>query len=84
MEKGWIGPTRTVENFLAVVGADRDNDGRFVVVGEAPSSFMGQGDELVIPAGCCYLAQGKPVPLAATMVSIMGEGAGRGLSVVVI
>jgi len=81
---GWIGPEAVLLNYLATVGADRDEAGAFLIAEEPVSSFMGQGDEVLIPAGTVYLVGGRPVPLAASMVAVMGSGAGRGLGVTVI
>jgi len=73
---GWIGDQAVVLNFLRTIGADRAPDGQFAVVGEPPSSFMGAGEELVIPPGCCYLMDGKPVPLAAQLRATLGDRPG--------
>jgi len=63
---GWFGLTSQVLHYLGTVGADRDEAGAFLLVGdEAPSSFMGAGVEVVIHESLCYLVGGKPVNLAA-------------------
>ena len=82
---GWIGSTRAVENYLAVVGADRDGEGNFIISGDKPPvSFMGEGSELVIDDSVVYFKDKQPVKLVANMVSTIGQGQGRGLCVVVI
>lgn len=77
-----------VLNYLSVIGADKDEAGAFLLTnpagGPGPSSFMGMGDELCITAGVCYQVGGVDHPLVANMTSTLGEGAGRGLSCVVI
>jgi hypothetical protein len=63
---GWIGMANQVEHFLAVVGADRDEEGRFLIGGpSAVVSFMGAGEEVVVPADAVYFVGGKPCPLVA-------------------
>lgn len=72
-------------DFLKSRGADRDDNG-FVVYGpEPPSSFMGAGDELLLPATLQYTVGGRPLPLAADLlqagfgvgVGVVGEDSGR-------
>lgn len=65
---GWIGLHSQVIHYLHTVGADRDVNGQFLLDssdGSAVCSFMGAGEELVIPPGVCYLRHGQRVPLAA-------------------
>lgn len=70
---GWIGMTSQVEYYLSIVGADQDEQGNYLLVGEtesdAPSSFMGAGVETLIPSGCCYLVKGKRCNLAQGLAS---------------
>jgi hypothetical protein len=71
---GWIGPAHQVMYYLSTVGADRDEHGNYLLVsvdetGDGPSSFMGMGEELVIPGGVAYLVNGRPVRLAAGLRS---------------
>ncbi len=83
--QGWFGPADVVEDFLRGVGADRDVEGRFMIHGpDSVVSFMGAGDELVIPETAMYFVHGESVPLVANLVQVMGLGSGRGMSVVVI
>lgn len=64
MLNGWVGPVRSLEHYLDVVGADRDADRRFVIGGDPPIYGIG-GDEVVISDGTVYYVQGRPVSLAA-------------------
>ena len=73
--QGWMGPTSAVLNYLSVIGADRDAEGNYLLVGEegrGPASFMGAGDELVVPGSVCYLVDGRRIPLAANMPASTG------------
>lgn len=81
---GWIGPSAVLLNYLAVVGADKAPDGKYLIGGEGIFSFLGMGEEIVVPTEAVYFVGGKPVPLAASMVATMGSGPGRGLGVTVI
>lgn len=79
-QEGWIGMVNQVEHYLDVVGADRDAEGHFVLFGESsPSTFMGAGEEIVIPGDLCYKKNGHPVNLAAGL-----RTTSYGLGVVVI
>jgi hypothetical protein len=57
---------RAVLAALAVVGADKDADGQYVLCGEPPCVGIG-GDEMVVPPACCYLLGGKQSSLAGLL-----------------
>jgi hypothetical protein len=61
---GWIGSDSELLYYLQVVGADRDEEGKFKVAGNI-TSFLGMGKEFVVGPDACYFVQGRPVPLAA-------------------
>ena len=65
---GWIGTMREVLHFLGTMGADRDDQGRFLIYGEGGvASFMGVGGEnsdVVIPADTQYSRNGSRIGLA--------------------
>ena len=69
MADGWIGSTEQVEHYLAVVGADKDADGKFKIYGGAPVSFMGAGDELCLNGEEEYSVDGHRCNLAAGLRS---------------
>lgn len=65
---GWIGTNRQVTYYLGIVGADRDEQGRFIIVRGGVFSFMGDASEnadAVVDSEACYLIGGKPSGLAA-------------------
>ena len=51
-------------NFLRVVGADTDAEGKYLVTGTI-ASFMGMGREFVIGPDARYFRAGRPCGLAA-------------------
>ena len=65
--------------FLESRGADRDDSGFRVYGPEPPISFMGAGDELVLPESLQYAVSGKPHSLAA---DLLAAGIGVGITVV--
>lgn len=64
---GWLGMADDVVYTLGVIGADRDEDGRFVVTRGGVASFMGAGEEVCISDDASYFVDGDPKPLAALM-----------------
>lgn len=62
---GWIGDPHQVVYVLGVVGADRDDQGNFMIFGE-PIVFGIDGD-CVIPEGSEYTVGGKRCKLAALL-----------------
>ncbi len=85
-KKGWMGVVRAVTNYLRVVGADQDADGRFILVtpkGSGLVSFMGlplnEGSDVIVPGNVQYLVGGHPSNLALGLSSTSS-----GLSIYVI
>ena len=64
---GWFGSPEQVQHVLRSVGADKDEDGRFLLGGEPV--FVGLDGDLVVPAGTEYLVNGKRANLAALLGS---------------
>lgn len=58
-----------VTAFLTARGADRDDSGFLVYGPEAPVSYMGAGDELLLPDSLRYAVAGQPHPLAADLIA---------------
>ena len=84
--RGWMGVVRAVTNYLRVVGADQDKDGRFVLLAPGDGgliSFMGmplnEGSDVIVPHNVQYLVDGHPSNLALGLSSTSS-----GLSVYVI
>lgn len=70
--EGWSGVMRSVMHYLSTLGADRDEEGRFLIGGSGVISFMGMGGEnadVVVPADTVFFRYGKKVPLAAGLRS---------------
>ena len=61
-------------HYLSVVGADRGEDGRYIISGEQVVSGMG-GDELLVPDCTVYFVDRKPKSLAAGL-STTSQGVG--------
>jgi len=69
--QGWIGIVREVKHALTTVGADKDENGLFLVTGTL-ATFLGlSGDdaEIVIGADAKYYVNGEPCSLVALMRS---------------
>ncbi len=64
---GWFGKAPELLYALAVVGADRDGEGNFIITGEPV--FQGMDGDVVVSSGCCYLVKGQRCLLAALMNS---------------
>jgi hypothetical protein len=64
---GWIGMAHQLEYTLRSMGADTDEDGRILITGSAPVSFMGMGEEMVIDDECMYLVNGQKASVAIAM-----------------
>jgi hypothetical protein len=60
---GWIGMAHQLEYTLRSMGADTDEDGRILITGSAPVSFMG----MVIDDECMYLVNGQKASVAIAM-----------------
>ena len=68
---GWFGKSSEIMHYLDVVGADRDEEGRFIISG-APVIVGLDPGEVVVPAETVYFKDGKPIPLAASMPDSRG------------
>ena len=66
---GWIGNSNELSYTLQVMGADKDETGRFKIYNSAPVSFMGCDDETVVDDDCCYSVNGKKASLAGALNS---------------
>ena len=64
---GWLGLRRELMHYLDVVNADRDAEGQFIISGAPITSFMGAGDELLVPDDTVYFCAGEPKKLAAAL-----------------
>lgn len=75
--KGWFGTPAQLDNFLRVVGADRDEDGKFLIGGTLAVGLGAQ--DVVVGSDAVYFVNGEPHNLALGLA-----GTSYGLSVVVI
>jgi len=66
---GWIGSRSELFSYLSVVGADRDSDGNFLIFGADVSTYLGLGEEFVIPAETEYSVGGERKRLAAGLAT---------------
>lgn len=69
---GWIGINRQMLHFLRVVGADRDEEGKFLLANGGVYFFMGivgANAEVVVGADTKYFINGQPCGLAAGLHS---------------
>ena len=69
---GWIGQQGQVHYYLSVVGADKDKDGRFIIVNGGAYTFLGlvgDREDIVIDGNACYLKDGHKCGLAAGLGS---------------
>ncbi len=64
---GWMGDANHVKSALDTIGADKDENGDFLIVGKPPISFMGLGEELVLDDEVMYLLGGQPQSLVHLM-----------------
>ena len=65
---GWIGTWSELSNCLSVFGAEKDENGAFLVRGDI-SSYMGFGDEYVVGENAVCMIGGREtriVPLLAS------------------
>jgi hypothetical protein len=66
---GWFGTVDQLLHFMRTVGADRDEDGQFLVAGEeGPMVGLG-GQDVVVPASTVYFVRGQAAGLASGMRS---------------
>jgi len=66
--RGWFGPMRQLLYVLATVGADKDEEGHFLIANHPVVVGLG-GDEAVVHADCSYLVDGQPRSLAGMLRS---------------
>lgn len=45
MRMGWMGTKRALLQYLSGVGADTDGNGHFLIRGELPVAFLGEGSD---------------------------------------
>lgn len=64
---GWCGSTDQLIYALEIFGAEKDEDGRILVRGKPPFSFMGLGQEMVVPPECECKIGNQWVPVAALL-----------------
>lgn len=72
LNQGWIGMADQIEHYLRVVGADRDESGKYKVYtngGRGPVSFLGMGEEIVLDGTEEYSVDGHHNNLAAGLRS---------------
>lgn len=65
MKSGWFGSPEQVEQVLTTFGADRDEEGKFLLYGEAP--FVGLDGDLIISNRVEYSVSGKRMNLVAAL-----------------
>ena len=68
---GWVGIKSQVLHYLRIVGADRDEEGRFLIKGDV-MTFLGLGGEnaeTLVGAKTVYYSNGKSCGLAAGLRS---------------
>ena len=61
---GWIGSKQELMNVLAVHGADKDEEGNYLVYVDPPVSFLGMGEEFVVSDKTEISYKGKRINLA--------------------
>ena len=69
---GWMGSQQQVMDTLAAAGADRDEDGRFLIQGGGVTSFMGVDDpnnDDLVDDQSLYRANGRWSSLANLLCS---------------
>jgi hypothetical protein len=64
---GWIGDPEQVLYVLGLAGADRDEEGKFLIYGEPV--IAGLTGETLVPAGAEYAVRGHRANLAALLSS---------------
>lgn len=76
---GWIGSNSELLNCLRVFGAEKDEEGRFIIVGDQPKCFMGSDDnDVVLSDNVKCIIKGKEV-----VVSELLKDTSHGFSVTV-
>lgn len=72
MGGGWIGTARELRYALETFGADKTPDGKFIITGELPATFLGldtEDAETVVSERVMCLINGKPVSVASLLQS---------------
>ena len=67
--KGWIGTTDNVLYVLRTIGADQDTDGKFLIYGKPPASFLGIGEETLVSEETKYSVNGIKYSLSGLLNS---------------
>lgn len=65
---GWLGSASEMLNVLRCSGAEKDAEGRFLVSGELPVSFVGAGEEYVVGENVLCRVRGQWVSLATLLL----------------
>ena len=68
---GWFGDSAEIMGYLSVIGADKNDEGQFIIAG-APVTVGLDPREVVVPDETVYFVDGKPIPLAANMPESRG------------
>jgi len=79
--EGWIGYADQMMHYLAVVHADRDEGGRFIVRGTI-STYMGAGEEAVIGGDAEYRVGGPEGRWCNLAAGLRGTSYGHGVLVI--
>ena len=69
---GWIGSNDELQRALQAAGADRDEEGRFLIYGNPPVSFLGMGEEFLVPDGAMFSVNGEKKNLANLLATAGG------------
>ena len=64
MKSAWFGATDVVREFLADVGADKDEKGEFILLTDNGLVYGLGGDEVIVKEDATYYVDGEPYPLA--------------------
>jgi len=69
--RGWCGVKRELLHYLRIVGADQDEEGRFILSGDVVTFLGMDGDnaETVVGPDACYYVDGQPGGLASGLGS---------------
>ena len=66
---GWIGYIDKVQHVLSTIGADKDQEGKFLIYGKPPVTFLGIGEEMLISDQTEYSVKKQRFGLAVLMNS---------------
>ena len=67
---GWLGSPEELLTFLEQAGAERDDQGNFLIAGA--QVIQGMDGDLAVPAETVFFKDSKPVALAASMPDDVG------------